>query len=107
MFIIKNRVNGEYDRRGSSDTFHKVKRGAWGMLGHAKNHVIMRVADVRVNHQALAWYFDADFIEVDETGTKSVIPVSEYLRQYFSESRKIRYLTADEKAKLGLEGVGL
>ena len=107
MYIIKNRVNGEYDRRGSSDTFHKVKRGAWNQIGHAKNHVILRCADWDVNHKALAWYLDADFIEIDETGTKSIVPVSEYLTQYFSESRKVKYLNATEKAKLGLEDLGV
>ena len=103
MFIIKNRVNGEYDRRGSYDTFHKVKRGAWDKIGHAKNHVSMRVLDCRVDHNALTWYLDADFIEMDETGIKSVIPVSEYLKKYFSDSWRIKWLTNDEKTKLGLE----
>jgi hypothetical protein len=40
MYIIKNRVNGEYDRKGLN-AFSKVKRGAWDKIGHAKNHVLL------------------------------------------------------------------
>ena len=103
MFIIKNRVNGEYDRRGSYNTFHKVKRGAWDKIGHAKNHVICRLESRSVDHEALAWYLDADFIEIDETGGKLIIPVTDYLREYFSKSRKLKYLTPGEKKMIGLE----
>ena len=103
MFIIKNRVNDEYDRRGSYDTFHKVKRGAWDKIGHAKNHVICRLErHDGIDHKAFAWYLEADFIEIDETGGKLIIPVTDYLKDYFSESRKLKWLTQDEKKAIGL-----
>ena len=106
MFIIKNRVNGEYDRRGSYNTFDKIKRGAWDKIGHAKNHVNMRVSYWNgVNHKILAWYLDADFIEIDENGIVSTIPVSQYLHDYYATARQANSLTAEERKRLCLEEV--
>lgn len=103
MFIIKNRVNGEYDRRGTRSTFHKVKRGAWDKIGHAKNHIVGNLYGwSRVPEKEFDWYMDADLIELDESGVKSVIPVSEYLKKYYSDSYRGKCLNDEQRKRLGL-----
>lgn len=86
MYVIKNRVTGEYDRKGHKP-FHKVSRDAWSTLGQAKNHVAMRVRPCRIGvpDDALRWYCDADFIEITEDSSSglNIIPVVSYLQTYF------------------------
>lgn len=77
MWIIKNRVTGEYDRKGHSGKRNNITRHAWDTLGRAKCHV----ADVGFDE----WFWDADFIEIDENGIGRVIPVSDYLRDHYNK----------------------
>ena len=60
MWIIKNRVTGEYERKGHGCKRDKVTRHAWDTLGRAKCHVVDNGFD--------KWYLDADFVEIDENG---------------------------------------
>ena len=84
MWIIKNRLTGEYDNRGISNRFSKVTRYGWSQLGHAKNHVAQNLNLLPCN---LEWYMNADFIQLEESGKGDVIPVSEYI----STCRKLKY----------------
>ncbi len=71
MWIIKNRVTGEYERKGKHGKRDKITRAAWGTLGQAKCHV--------ANNGFDEWYMSADFIEVTEEGIGRIEPVSNYL----------------------------
>lgn len=103
MYIVKNRITGEYDRRGSTDTFSKVKRGAWDKISHVKCHVInVLLSYYFVDNKAFDWYMNADFIEINENGIGKIIPVRDYLRDYFKDSGKIEYLTVEQRECLGL-----
>lgn len=104
MYIIKNRVNGEYDTKGIYGGFHKVKRNAWDKLAHARNHVLykLNISYGKVDPETFNWYMNADFIEIGEDGAGVVIPVSDYLREYYKDSYKIVQLTEEQKNRLGL-----
>ena len=103
MYIIKNRVNGEYDTKGIYGGFHKIKRNAWDKLTHAKNHVVCKIGCFsKPINSMFNWYMDADFIEIGENGVGAVIPVSDHLREYYKDSYKIRNLTQEQKDRLGL-----
>lgn len=78
MWIIKNRVTGEYERKGQSKKRDKVSRAAWATLAHAKCHVCDSGFD--------KWFMDADFIEITEEGTGRVIPVVDYMRDHVRKS---------------------
>ena len=81
MWIIKNRVTGEYERKGQYGKRDRVVRSAWGTLGQAKCHV--------ANNGFDEWYMDADFVEISEPGNGCVRvePVSDYLREYYGKKR--------------------
>lgn len=86
MYIIKNRVTGEYDRMGHRP-FDKIQRHAWSTLGQAKNHIAMRISPNNNRYppeDELRWYCDADFIEIteDENSGTNLIPVVSYLQQF-------------------------
>ncbi len=98
MWIIKNRVTGEYERKGMSGKRDKVNRHAWDTLGRAKCHVVY-------TGRFDEWFLDADFIEVTEDGIGLVIPVSDYLREHYSDPRTIRWMRDDEKNKLEKYGL--
>lgn len=93
MWIIKNRVTGEYARKGMYAKRDKVSRNAWGTLGQAQCHVIQcGVLD--------KWYMDADFIEITEEGlTGRIEPVSEYLNNHFR--KKMPHVTKNVQMFLG------
>ena len=94
MWIIKNRVTGEYERKGMTAKRDKVNRSAWGTLGQAKCHVVY--GDVFDE-----WYMDADFIEVTEEGLSGKVePVSEYIREHFR--KKMPYVSKWVQDRLGL-----
>lgn len=103
MFIIKNRVNGEYDIRGLYTPMQKVARSTWNTIGQAKNHTVQKITAYYHKLQYLDWYIDADYIEVDETGTLSVTPVVEHLRKYFTGCYHAKYLTPEQVEKIGLK----
>lgn len=101
MYIIKNRINGEYDRRGTHNTFDKVKRGAWDKLSHAKCHVLnVLMSGYQVRPKAFDWYIDADFIEINEDGVSKITPVIDYLRIYFSNGFTVHRLNEDQIGKI-------
>ena len=102
MFIIKNRVNGEYDTKGLYGSMDKLNRGCWATLRHAKNHVSQKVSAYCRELRYVDWYIDADYIEIDETGTLNVFPVIDHLKTYFTNNYKAKYLTKEQKIKLGL-----
>jgi hypothetical protein len=102
MFIIKNRVNGEYDSRGLYKSMDTVNRSSWNKLAQAKNHVAQKVTAYYNHLQYVDWYIDADYIEIDETGTLNVFPVIDHLKTYFTDNYKAKYLTNEQKIKLGL-----
>lgn len=106
MYIIKNRVTNEYDTKGIHSGFHKMNRSAWDKLTHAKSHVVCKLDSFsRPVGFMFDWYMNADFIEVSEYGgTVSKMPVSDYLREYYKNSHKIKCLTEEQKNKLGLDG---
>ena len=107
MYIIKNRVSGEYDQKGIGAVFCKVKRSAWDKISHAKCHVTNTLdcgSSSRFN-RIFNWYMDADFIEISEDGVGVVIPVREYLHEYYKNSYKIRKLTQEQKDQLKLGDV--
>lgn len=81
MYIIKNRITNEYDRKGHK-SFHPVSRDAWEKLAHAKNHVAMKCTWYGDFMNNIQWYINADFLEIDETGIVSIVPVAEYLEEY-------------------------
>ena len=81
MWIIKNRVTGEYDTKGQSHKRDRVNRHGWATLGHAKCHVVNGGWD--------EWYLEADFLEITEDGVGRVVPVVDYLREYYKNSRYI------------------
>lgn len=91
MWIIKNRVTGEYERKGHGCKRDKVTRHAWDTLGRAKCHV--------VDHGFDKWYLDADFVEIDENGVGRIIPVVDYLRDHYTQKRR--------KSKRVMEALGL
>ena len=103
MFIIKNRVNGEYDIRGLYRPMNTFDRSSWNKLGQAKNHVSQKITAYYNSLQYVDWYIDADYIEVDETGTLNVYPVVEHLREYFKGNYKAKYLTPEQVEKIGLK----
>lgn len=105
MYIIKNRVNGEYDRQGIYGGFHKLKRGAWDRLAHARNHVLGKLGASygTTDPEKFDWYMNADFIEITLDGKGEVIPVCDYLREYYKSPRKIMQLTKEQKDRLELE----
>lgn len=74
MWIIKNRISGEYDRKGMGSTFDKVTTSAWDTLGHAKCHVSQKLIGSN-----FLWYLAADFVEVTENGVGRTVPVASYL----------------------------
>ena len=92
MWIIKNRVTGEYERKGQSCKRDRFNRHAWDTLGRAKCHVAYIGFD--------EWFMDADFIEVTEEGTGRTEPVVDYLREYYGATRPSHY--KEIKVKLGL-----
>lgn len=92
MWIIKNRVTGEYDRKGMTAKRDKLNRAAWETLGQAKCHVVYNGFN--------EWYMDADFIEMTEEGLGAVEPVSEYLREHFR--KKMPYVPFLVQLRLGL-----
>jgi hypothetical protein len=106
MYIIKNRVSNEYDTKGIYRGFHIMNRCAWDKLSHAKNHVTYKLGSFsRPDGDMFDWYMNADFIEVSEHGgTLAKIPVSDYLREYYKNSYKIRLLNEEQKKRLGLDG---
>lgn len=79
MWVIKNRVTGEYDRKGMYKKRDKINRSAWTKLSHAKCHVTLTGFS--------EWYMNADFIEMTDEGIGKVIPVSEYLREYYRNDK--------------------
>ena len=79
MWIIKNRVTGEYERKGMSGKRDKITRSAWSNLGRAKCHVVYGEFD--------EWFMDADFIEMTDEGIGEVVPVIDYLREYYRGNR--------------------
>lgn len=104
MFIIKNRVNGEYDTRGLYGSMNTFDRSSWNTLGQAKNHVAQKVTGYWYSLQYIDWYIDADYIEVNESGTLNVYPVVEHLREYFAHHPyRAEKLTPDQREKLGLK----
>ena len=90
MWIIKNRVTGEYDRKGHSKQRNKVSRDAWNTLAHAKCHV----ADAGFDE----WFLEADFIEITEEGIGRIEPVIDYLREHYKTKRGHK----NAKARLGI-----
>lgn len=92
MWIIKNRVTGEYERKGTSCKRDKFNRHAWDTLARAKCHVAYIGFD--------EWFMDADFIEVTEEGKGRVEPVIDYLREYYGATRPTYYKQI--KIRLGL-----
>lgn len=91
MWIIKNRVTGEYERKGINSARDKFNRNAWGTLSQAKCHVACRGYE--------EWFMEADFVEVTEEGTGRIMPVSEYLREYYGKNK---WTPAWIKRRLGL-----
>lgn len=91
MWIIKNRVTGEYERKGMSKKRDKINRNAWNTLAQAKCHVVYGGFD--------EWFMEADFIEMTDDGLGKVLPVSEYLREYYS---KDKWASTWIKRRLGL-----
>ena len=84
MWVIKNRVTGEYDSKGISEVRNKVVRAAWGTIGHAKSHI----TNCHCHYNRFdKWYMDADFIEITENGVGRVEPVIDYLRGYYINRR--------------------
>lgn len=102
MFIIKNRVTGEYDTRGLYNSMNKFNKSSWNKLAQAKSHVAQKVTVYYNRLQYVDWYIDADYIEIDETGALNVFPVIDHLKTYFTDNYKAKYLTNDQKIKLGL-----
>lgn len=94
MWIIKNRVTGEYDTKGVGRKRDKVNRHGWNTLGHAKCHVATVGFD--------EWYLDADFVEISEAGIGRIEPVSEYLIYHYENqpcrTSRVRHI----KQRLGL-----
>ena len=104
MFIIKNRVNGEYDTKGLCKPMDTVNRSSWNKLAQAKNHVAQKITTVYYSKlQYVDWYIDADYMEIDETGTLSVTPVVDHLRKYFTGNHNAKYLTPEQIEKIGLK----
>ena len=103
MFIIKNRVNGEYDTRGLYKPMDTINRSSWNTLAQAKSHVAQKITAVYRNLQYVDWYINADYIEVDETGTLSVTPVVDHLRKYFEGNFYAKYLTPEQVSKISLK----
>lgn len=80
MWIIKNRISGEYDSKGLGTNFSKVNRSGWATIGHAKSHVAQKLSNCN-----FLWYMCADFIEFSESGTVNTIPVIGYLATYVND----------------------
>ena len=89
MWIIKNRVTGEYDRKGLGYGFSKITRTGWTKIAYAKSHIVHKTILYLFNLDHFNWYLDADFIKLDESGTQEVIPVGKYLIQML-EGRNIK-----------------
>ena len=95
MWLIKNRVTGEYDLKGLSGKRSLVSRHAWETLARAKVHVSQNGFD--------EWYMNADFIEVTENGVRHVEPVQAYLKEYYNrKSDRWNPRIRDIKRRLGL-----
>ena len=106
MFIIKNRVNGEYDTKGLYKPMDTINRSSWNTIGQAKNHVSQKITAYYNRLQYVDWYINADFIEIDESGTLSVTPVVNHLMCYFSNNYKTKYLTPEQVAIIVEQSVG-
>jgi hypothetical protein len=103
MWIIKNRITGEYDTKGLFKPMDKLNRSSWGTLGQAKCHVAQKITACYRRLQFLDWYLDADYMEIDETGTLNTIPVIEHLKIYLKDNHYNKYLTEEQGTLLGLE----
>lgn len=103
MFIIKNRVNGEYDTKGLYSPMDTLNRSCWAKLAQAKSHVSQKITALYRKLQFVDWYIDADYIELDETGTLNVTPVVEHLRKYFTDNFYAKYLTPEQVKRIGLK----
>ena len=87
MWAIKNRVTEEWDSKGIRPIFHKVARGAWASLNHAKTHVAVAIRQRNADGEtAFNWYRDAVFMEFTEEGIGQVIPVADYLKEYLQKT---------------------
>lgn len=92
MWIIKNRVTGEYERKGTYYSKRdRFNRNAWNTLAHAKCHVACVGYD--------EWFMEADFIEITDEGPGKILPVSDYLREYYGKNK---WASSRVKRRLGL-----
>lgn len=105
MWIIFNRVNGEYDTKGFFTKPNCVDRSSWKELAHAKSHVWQKVTYFMYRDQLryLEWFWDSVFIKVDNFGNPiKTISVKDYLQPNLCDCRYFKALTRDQKIHLGL-----